>query len=345
MGSLHKLAAQIKIESASSDDRDAYLRFASRNYGPSSYQASPRYISWLYDHGPYSRGFGQDLILARDRKGEVRGCIHKLRLPWRSEIREVFVPALHNMLLEPAYRGIAGGMLILQALRSESHAFVPGTNGIVAQTLPRLGFRVIPSTVYRKLLRPAAAYGAFLAWRLGLTPSSVQVPSLPSLRAAGVVSIDSAQDLAGLVKLANSGSRFAFSPAWTVKGMHWRFFHPHGPWSALWIEGPLKSPNAFAIVSIGRVKGVVLARVLCSAARDTRSHCRVLSQAALGSRALGVQVIQLTYVGAKSPGLPGWLRVARPPQSLIYKRTLAVEENWFCAGAGDYGLEALLTNR
>jgi hypothetical protein len=335
---------RIRIEHATEADDAGYLRFARASFGASAYQASYRYLAWLYDHGPYSRGRGRDFWVARDEAGMIRGCIHQLRLPWSANGAEVIVPALHNTMMEPAHRGVAGGMLILQAMKGEGHVFVPGAEGAVAATLRRLRFVPVATQVRRRLLRPVAALGAMLAERAGWQTAPVRVRET-ALRAVGAIVPRSAEELAGLVALANRGGSGEFRPHWTVEAMGWRFFHAEGPLSALWIEGDLASPRAFAIVSIGRRRGVVLARVLCSAAVEPEWHTRVLQQAAQGACALGAQAIQFTSGGDPAPDLPGWRAVSGAPQTLIYHRKPATGPDRFCAGAGDYGLEALLTER
>lgn len=337
-------ALSIRIEHATEADDAGYLRFARESFGVCAYQASPRYLAWLYDHGPFSRGRGRDLWVARDDEGIIRGCIHQLRLPWQANGTELIVPALHNTMMETAYRGVAGGMLILQAMKGEAHVFVPGAEGAVAATLRRLRFQPVASEVRRRVLRPVAAVAALVAERAGLRIAPISVRE-SALRAAGAVVPRSGEELAGLVALANQGGPREFRPHWTVAAMEWRFFHAEGPCSALWVEGRLESPQAFAIVSIGRRRGVALARVLCSAAAEPRWHTRVLERAARGARALGAQLIQFTSGGDPVPGSLGWHSISDAPQTLMYHRTPVAGSDRFCAGAGDYGLEALLTER
>lgn len=337
-------ALRIQIDHATEADVAGYLRFARESFGASVYQASPQYLAWLYDYCPFSRGRGQDLLVARDNEGIIRGCIHKLRLPWRANGREVIVPALHNTMMETTHRGVAGGMLILQAMKGEAHVFVPGAEGAVAATLRKVGFRPVASEVRRRVLRSVAALGAAMVDRAGLRNAPVRV-SESAQRASGAVMLRSTEELAGVVALANQNAPGEFRPHWTIEAMGWRYFHPKGPYSALWIEGKIESPQAFAIVSIGRRRGVALARVLCSRAIELECHTRVLDRAARGARTLGAQMIQFTSGGDPVPNLPGWHTVSVAPQTLIFHRVPTPESDRFCAGAGDYGLEALLTIR
>ena len=337
-------AARITIEQATTEDDAGYLRFARASFGASAYQANPRYLPWLYEHSPFSRGRGRDMWIARDDDGIIRGCIHQLRLPWSVGGEVVIVPALHNTMMEPTHRGVAGGMLILQAMKGEAHVFVPGAEGAVAEALRQLRFQTVASTVLRRVLRPVAAMGSVLAERLGMAATPVTVIDR-ALRAAGAVVPMSSGELVGLVDLANREAAVGFRPWWTVEAMWWRFFHTAGPFSALWLEGSFAAPQAFAIVSLGRRRGVVIARVLCSAAIKPQGHAQVLERAAQGARALGAQAIQFTSGGELTPDLPGWRPVPDAAQTLIFHRAPAPEPDRFCAGVGDYGLEALLTIR
>jgi hypothetical protein len=337
-------SGQIAIENFKNSDERSYLQFARECFGADSYQACARYLSWLYDLGPYSRGRERDCWVARDEKGVVRGCIHQLRLPWRGPGLDVIVPALHNTMMHPVSRGSAGGMLILQAIKGEAHALVPGAEGAVADVLRKLGFQALGSLLWRRVLRPVAGLSAMVSDFAGFSFKPAQV-SESAMRDAGACVLSSNEELAGILPLANHGMSLTFGPYWTVEALRWRFFHPLGPCSLLWVDGQRESPRGFAIVSIGRHRGVVLARVLCSSAYGPHALTRVLDIAARGSRALGAHVIQFTSEPNSKLELSGWYRVGKAPKTMIFHRGVYSVPTRFCPGAGDYGIESLLTER
>jgi hypothetical protein len=253
------------------------------------------------------------------------------------------VTALHNTMMEARYRGAVGGALILQAIKGEPYVFVPGAEGAVARTLRRLGFQPIFTQSRILLLRPLGAAAAILATRTGFRLPNFRVRDA-ARRSSGALMPRTAEELAGIVALINRAHQGDLRPHWTVAGMYWRFFHPEGPFSALWIEGSLDAPKSFAIVSLGRRHGVAFARVLCSAGIDGTLHAQVLEKAAKGAYAIGAHLIQFSSDDDSMPELPRWKRVRNAPEASLFQRVPTGLPVRFCPGAGDYGLESLITS-
>jgi hypothetical protein len=100
----------------------AYLDFASRAFGPRSYQADERYLRWMYNESPH--GSLSDCVIAVDGE-RIVGCLHKLRLTWRIDTQEALVATAHNLFVEPDYRRGVGATLILAAMRARRRSTLP----------------------------------------------------------------------------------------------------------------------------------------------------------------------------------------------------------------------------
>ena len=318
----------------------AYSKFASTSFGAGSYQATEQYLRWLYECNPLSRGAGRDMWVARIETGDIIGCIHTLRLEWVHAGSSFLVPSLHNTMIHPAYRGVAGGMLILQAFKGEAHAFVPGAEGSVADTLRRMRFVAVPTNWSRKILRPFAAASARAASRLGWQAAPFQLKHEPS-----AVNVGRPVELEGCVALANRGSDTEFRPQWNEATFFWRFFHPDGPRHLLFVEGNMSCPAGYAVLSIGRRHGVALARIVDIQGRDSETVERLIQRCSAAIRRQGGAVLLNYSSGAETAVATGLQRHPATATTLIYHRTPSSMPTAyrFNASAGDYGFEAILT--
>src|SRR3954468_3948896 len=134
---------------------EAYAAFALGQYGPGAYQASERYLGWLYDDNPVTRSTGGRRNLIVCRQGEaVVGCIHKMRLRWLVKGQSVEIPVLHNWMVVPEHRRGMGSLLLTAAFRGEAHALIPASEGELATIYRRLRCEEVPLSTYRRVLAP-----------------------------------------------------------------------------------------------------------------------------------------------------------------------------------------------
>jgi len=335
---------RIKIVPYSPDLAGAYAAFARTSFGAASYQAAPRYLHWLYECNPLSRGSTRDMWVAQADNAAVVGCIHTMRLNWIHRGQERVVPSLHNTMMHPEYRGVAGGMLILQAFKGEPHAFVPGAEGAVADALRRMKFTVVTTSWSRRALRPLAGGIAYVAHALGYSPAGIRLAR--DLPAGGGEFVPKGQaDLAGCVALANHSDTESMRPCWTPEAFFWRFFHPEGPRHVLLITGSTTNPDGYVIISLGLRKGLRLARIVDLQARSSEVRLKLLEQATVAARRQRMDLLLDHSVGVGQGSAPRWSPYASPAQTLFYHRSAKEAPAAYSipAAAGDYGFEAILT--
>lgn len=327
-------------------DRAGVLRLSERMYGATSYQASPRYLDWLYAQNPASRG-AEDCLVALDRQTVV-GFVHRMRLPCVSASGESTVASLQNHVVEPKLRGGAGILLLQRAVRKESYAFSPGVGGRLREAYRRLGYHETNSYWLMRWINPVFA----VVQRLGRTATHGRWPAahlheqrFQSHRAkrAGLA-VTHRPDARQLHRLAEALSLQAHQSAdagahvtWTPALLQWRYFSPTGPRHLL-IER--RSSGAWAVLSFGVRAAVTVVRLLeHEAADDVQFLDDVAAVAADLGAALATcytlrdrERVRLLAAGWwQRADSPASFRNCAPPLSLT-------------GGATDVGLEALLTD-
>src|ERR1039457_4412877 len=146
-------------------DLPSLLAFSARAYENTAYQASERYVRWLYEEHPAARG-PKDCLLAVDGK-EILGCIHRMPLPGRYGEQRFTLVSLQNHIVDERLRGGAGVLLLRQAVRGEQAVFSPGVHGRLSEAYRRLGYEQIEGCwLIRPIARIKGALQLFRA-RLG----------------------------------------------------------------------------------------------------------------------------------------------------------------------------------
>ena len=275
----------VRISAFEERDADGYRAFARAQFGENAYQASMRYLDWLYAQNPCARG-KQDFLLARAKDGRIVGCVHKLILPWRVGSETRVLPTLHNLMVEPEHQKGAGVFLWMAALRGEENAIIPAAVGNLSKASRRLRYQPVPSWWFRSVLTPVRA-----GLRWGLRRSG-------AARAGGWLSRD--------LDVACEGCRIATQPrpealarithqlngdgdecqvAWTDALIQWRLFSEAGPRHAL-IESD--DGEAFAILSLGPRHGLQVSRLIAwSFGNDAGSTSALHRRLVRGRRADG----------------------------------------------------------
>jgi hypothetical protein len=327
--------ADVELRPLSERRLGPYLDFASRAFGPRSYQADERYIRWLYDESPHGALSDCALVASGER---IVGCLHKLRLTWRIGQADAPVATVHNLFVDPDHRGGLGATLVLAAMRGETAIFVPGAAGAAGFIYERLRWPEIHCQWHRRVWKSP----------LGL------------LRAAGNASVvysDAGQDdlrltfhpdedtigacLAALNDTAGESAR----PIWTRETFGWRFLHPLGPRHLLASSGS----RSFAIFSCGVRRGVRMARLI-DAAFDDRD--RIVALLRWTTRLLARRGVMVSWSYSSRELLNAavadlrWTAMAQPPRSFLFRRRAgAPHSTAINASAGDFGFESIRDHR
>jgi len=330
-----------------------YLAFAHRAFGRESYQALPEYVQWLYFQNPLSRGVEKDFAVLLSPDGQIVGCQHIMRLRWRLPDGSVTViPAPHNTMVLPEYRGIAGGLLSARCYLGERHALVPGSQGRLSQGLRKSGFFPVPTWWFRKLLRPIAGGLRLAAVRVGYEPTlrprwdamerQLAATDEGSLWVSGK---PRQTDWPVLLNLANAAAQGSLRLDWDEPLFRWRFFHDYGPRHhfVAWRRGD--QLEGYALVSIGARKGLLMARVIDLKAGTARDCSELLRGAAVAAVAGGAHLLSMFCA---SPEVADWTRQAHwqaqsvtPDTYFFHRSKQAMPRYDFMSAAGDYGFEAI----
>lgn len=332
---------------------ESYFAFARQAFGHGAYQAQSDYVQWLHTENTLSRGAEKDFAVLLNSKGQVVGCQQILRLRWRLPDGEVAViPAPHNTMVLPEYRGITGGLLSARCYVGEKHALVPGSQGRLSAGLRKSGFIKVQTWWYRQLLRPVVGALRLIAGRAGLAPPAVaNWPTAEhqltesNLGALWCAAEPRAQDWPELLALANGATPGSMRLDWDEALFRWRFFHPLGPrhhFLALRRDDRLV---AFALVSAGPRKDLLLGRVMELKAPGALECSLLLGGASAVARSSGAHI--LTMFCASPPIAEwalraGWHAQAKAPDTFFFHRSKQPMPGYdFMAGAGDYGFEAI----
>jgi hypothetical protein len=332
----------------------AYAAFANRAWGDGCYQASRSYLSWLYEVERTPMPRPDDFLVALS-SGAVVGCMHKMRVLWKSEGRLVEVPALHNWIVDEQFRSGVGLVLLTKAMRSDRHAYISSAAGDLATLYRKLKCQEVQACWYRKVLRPIAG-----ALRLGLhrltkyERTTTRVPQrlahMAKRSGAGDVELvthPTDSDLARLCVSLDAGAGAATRPHWTPDSLRWRFFHPLGPSHLLFrLRDVGTSANEFALVAIGIRQGLTAAR-LVELQLGPPERARLLLAGLLRLlKKLGTHVL-LAYSAHPTVNArlrdAGWSPLADAQPSFLYHapRELPFSSLAFNGSAADFGFEAM----
>jgi hypothetical protein len=333
---------RLAVRGLESAEVGALLQFHAEMYGAFTYQASPRYLSWLYEENPSSRGLS-DCILALDQ-GRIVGCVHRMRLPCVTEDGTESLVSLQNHVVSPSLRAGAGLMLLQKAVRGEHISLSPGVSSRLREAYRRLDYHEMPSFWLMRILNPlsGAVQAALRTLSRGTWPgvrARLGVRLAKKARARGL-RVTFEPDHAQLERLAQqlvSQAREQDGPhvPWTAELVRWRFFAPNGPRHLL-VEKPMT--REWAVLSFGIKSRLTVVRLLEHECRDRGFLKEVLRVA----RKLGASVA-LAYTTRASVrdellGLGFRSRDDAPSSFTNGTDRLSVG-----AAATDVGFEALLT--
>lgn len=123
-------------------------------------------------------------------------------------------------------------------------------------------------------------------------------------------------------------------PFWTKESVTWRFFHPIGPKHYLFSQD-----NSFAIISIGKRKGLNVARIIESA--NITSDILVAIEKQLHK--IGINVFLVFTPDKKLQEFIPYHKIKTPPKTYIYHKDRKDFTDFvFSASAGDFGLESII---
>jgi hypothetical protein len=333
----------ISIRPLRFDDRAPYRRFCEATFGRDAYQGRSTYLDWLYVDNPVGRGL-EDCFVATGPEGAIVGCIHRLRLPWVIQGREVTIPSLHNLMIAESFRGGAGFFMLTRAVKGETHAVIPGVTGPLAEAYVRMGYQRLDTRWYRRVLRIDRAAVQMLLHRLGdrgRRPPATARSARSSHGLAVTASPDdatAADVAAALNQNAGSGAR-VMHVAWSPELVQWRFFSRLGPGHVFARD---ELDGSFAIVSVGPRHGVTVARILAwSPVILSSGFLERLGRLAADLGANLLFAYDARPDGAQTLALGGLRPMQSTPMSFLYvrdKQALAVDLD---GGGTDLGFEAL----
>jgi hypothetical protein len=197
-------------------------------YGKRSYQATRRYVDWLYTTSPSSRG-PADCLVALEQ-GSIVGCVHRMRLPCITEAGPATLVSLQNHVVSPKFRGGAGVMLLQRAVKGERMTLSPGVSGRLRDAYRRLGYDELPSFWLMRVLNPfkVAVQAAARVLSAGTWPGSRLRTSAHRSNVSPIrVTLDpNTEQLERLAEALTAQAREqigAYVP-WDPSLLRWRFF-------------------------------------------------------------------------------------------------------------------------
>jgi hypothetical protein len=321
-------------------DLPSLLAFSEHAYGKSAYQASERYIHWLYEEHPVARG-PEDCLLAVDGKAVV-GCIHRMPLPGRhGEQRFIFV-SLQNHIVDKRVRGGAGLLLLRQAVRGEQAVFSPGVSGRLSEAYRRLGYMPIEGFWLIRYIAPISGVLQLVRAKLGQEElpilRSAQFTCLSSRIQTSISPEDALIERLTAVMNRQAVASRGLTIEWTPELVRWRYFSEKGPRHIL--VG--KASSSWAVLSFGVRLGVSVVRLL--EYEDGGDH-RFMADVVAVARAAGAAVMSsFTVVPTFRDKLlrGGWRRRSDAAVSFLMG-PLAANGLSASAGMSDFGFEAIRT--
>jgi len=328
--------------------REKYVAFARECYGSTAYQASEKYLTWLYETNPTPGGGWRDFLIGVSDDVEVVGCLHKMRLPWCIDAEVVSVPALHNLFVKPAYR--KGIDWLVAALAGERHAYVPGSAGALARFYHGLGFQPIPTEWYCKSIRPLSGFMRLALHRVLGQEVKGRLPFLDFGWCRGgttfhVTTVPCSETLCAIAGLWNRAADGRVAPRWTGELLAWRFFHPRGPRHVLIHDGTADQPTCFLLFSVGPRRKLLVARLLGMYGASHAATSALLRCAKHVIRRCGAHVIIAPLADSRLTQqlrLCGWRGKHDRIQSFFYHQSGKTFSDFCLTGAaGDHGFEAI----
>lgn len=325
-----------------------YLRFASKAFGPNSYQSNPDYLRWLYEENPATRGISDALVAVRG--SELVGCIHKMRMRWYLSGTIAEIPSLHNTMVLPNHRFGIGGLLIAKSLKGEKAVFVPGAVGEVADLLGRLGFRDAGATWRLSLTKPISAAISVIkkkmaSKRLLFSGKMMRDASLSCVVNREVLASDVLCDeICGFLNHRGGNAMSDARHEWQRDMFRWRVLHPIGPAHVLCLCRDKAVINAAAILTVSYRKGLRLGRVVAWNAAP-KALKRFLPIVLKEFDRLGAEVV-IWGGGGKSDTIlfeeMGWGKARLVPRSFFKSPAGGdITGCTFQPATGDYGLESI----
>lgn len=330
----------------------AYLQFAAKQFGDGSAAASEQYLNWLYHDNPFGGSF-KDALLVALPNGDIVGCVHAMKVPWRLNDTDCVVPAIHNLMIAPDYRQGIGMKLVLKSMQSQCPCVIPAAAGGLAELYKRLGCTAVDSSWYRRVISPLKT-----AWRMGVKkvtgqeapprhfPSTVEASPLPSAHGRGFWATTLNDELCSQLATALNRDRSADGPHFTPQFLRWRFFHEHGPrHAAVWIENEGQISDAL-LLSLGPRQGFNVGRIV-AATRSDQDHFGVLVK--LAEHVIRHNGGTLLFAFCASPELKasysalGWQPMPNGPATFFYnKKGQPISNIAFGGEAVDIGFEAMI---
>jgi len=302
------------------DHLDRYVHFAKEHYGENAYQASLKYLEWLYLENPYSNQY-DDFIIGLNKSEEIVGCIHKMRLPWSVKGRETLVPSLHNLVISEQYRSGAGFWLLKRSLYGEPHAIIPGVIEPLSTAYREMKCQQINTNWYLKILCPVKAVIKTALNRLSIPFIYNRLMSRTpknDLYGYTLTTSPSAAEIAYVANWLNEHSG-EDHVNWEPELVKWRFFHPNGP--SHFLATKKSNTDCFFIMSIGHRKGLSLARLLYTSETDTvgiRQMMDDVSKIAINHGADVMSVVTTSESTASVLASNGFKSYKIHPDSYIY---------------------------
>lgn len=330
---------KISFRSLAPEYLEGLLASSARVYGPASYQASTRYLDWLYKEHPFSQGLETCLIAVSD--GDVVGCIHRMPLPLLVDEAPVTLMSLQNHFILPELRGGAGIMLLRRAAEEHRFGFSPGVSGRLGDAYRRFGFFELPSYWLVRQISPVLAALQMARSRLGHHDPVVSLSRRTLDKCSkNVLVTDSPSDdqLADLASHMNrqGSDADAARVVWTADLVRWRFFSEGGPIHLLVRD---LHANGWAVLSYGKRSGVTVVRLVEYAGGG---NPRFMSEIVRWARRMGAAIglAYSTRTAFRDELLAsGWQSRRHAPSSFAFgTNKLSVS-----GGTSDVGLEAFNT--
>ncbi|MDR1998013.1 MAG: hypothetical protein LBQ83_06790 [Candidatus Margulisbacteria bacterium] len=306
----------------------SYQDFARRNWGKNCYQQSEKYLDWLYRANPYKDPDRPFLIAVQEQT--VVGALHKMRLPWLIDGQKTTVSAIHNLLVDPQYRQGSGLLLITASFQNESQVLCPGVLPPLSEAYKMLRCQEIDALWFRKIIAPVGAVAEKIC-KLPLPPREKRKTSARLIDTPGTAQIET------MAAKLNQGAGNHI--LWDAEIFQWRFLQ--GPRHIFLVE----DADNFLILSVGRRKGLTVARIIDG--RVENEHSPLWTDALIAARSRGAAVL-LAY--SAETRLKKYLTahtkpLKKHPLVFFQHRDRRAREMSFNGSAGDFGFEGLLTRR
>lgn len=315
-------------------------------FDASSYQASERYMHWLYAANPFDKSPAGLVLLSEET---IVGVIHVMVLPGRAQTEALVIHSLQNLIVDEEFRAGTGQLLVKKALREADIGVFPGVAEPLARTYRVMRYAETKSFWGRRMLDPKGVALGLLLERLGWSRASLGLERrlrLAPEKERLIISADPTDDRCNQIAKALIARDCNFSTVridWSPELIRWRFFSPDGPRHVLIEEVEL--PDQFCIVSLGMRHNVHVARIVeMSALIDDCFLKRVIVQL----RRMKAELL-LTYTCAKATAemyaAAGIRPIARAPTSFVTNKRRDRDAFHLTAGATDFGFEAIMATQ